>query len=436
MPLGLSLALVPLLIFANAFFVSAEYAVISVRPAQIAELRRRGRKRTAAAIERQKTDRTSAIGAIQVCITMTNLMLGSIGEPAMSRLLLLASGPLAEVLPPAVFRGISTALSYIVVTLLTVVLSELLPKALTLRYGMFAATLTAIPTLFIQAAVRPLVWIMNHIANAVTRPLGLGRVDEMDDEPVTVEELRLLATRAAESGALNPREQSLVLNSLALAHRTARDVMVHRTKVAYLDLRKSMDENRTVMNAHLYSRLPLCDGGFDRLIGLVPTKEFLTAFAAEGDTSVLRLIAMPPVFVPETVTADRLMTTFREHKTQMLIVANEHGGVEGIVTLNDVLDELLYDSVAPQTADGITFPIALPGDTPAHEVGLRAGLARWAADIHASTLSGVLVAETGGVPAKGQVLDVDGLSIRVDDCDSRVVKTASVLGLSTSALPA
>jgi putative hemolysin len=117
--------------------------------------------------------------------------------------------------------------------------------------------------------------------------------------------------------------------------------MVHRTNVAYLDLTKSMDENRRVMNEHLYSRLPLCDGSLDRVVGVVPTKEFLSAYHAEGDTSILQLIAHPPAFVPEQVAADRLLTTFREHKTQMLFVVDEYGGIEGIVTLTDVVDELI-----------------------------------------------------------------------------------------------
>ncbi|MGC4031368.1 MAG: CNNM domain-containing protein [Tepidisphaeraceae bacterium] len=150
MPLGISLALLPLLILANAFFVAAEYAVVSVRPAQIAALRKTRRRGTAIAIEQLKADPTSAIGAIQVCITMTNLMLGWIGEPAMSRVLHIILGPIGGFIPAAIFAAFSTALSFIVVTLLTVVLSELLPKALTLRYGLFAAMLTARPTVWIQ----------------------------------------------------------------------------------------------------------------------------------------------------------------------------------------------------------------------------------------------------------------------------------------------
>lgn len=349
MSLSMALSAVPILILLNAFFVSAEYAVVSIRPAQVAALRNSGRLRTANAIERLKADPASAIGAIQVCITMTNLMLGWIGEPAMSALLVKAMGPLASYLHPAVFQTISVGLSFIIVTLLTVVLSELLPKALTLRYGMVAATLTAQPILWVQWLVRPLVWLMTHMANAVTTALGLGRVDELDDEPVTVDELRLLAQRAGESGALGSQEQKLVLNSLALNQRKARDVMVHRSSVAHLDLQKSMDDNRRVMNAHLFSRLPLVNGGFDRIVGIVPTREFLSAYHAEGDSSVLQLIARKPIFVPEQATVDKLLNEFSAQRTQMMFVVNEYGGVEGIVTLTDVVDTLLHQTIDQET---------------------------------------------------------------------------------------
>jgi len=150
-PLAWALALVPLLISLNAFFVISEYAVVATRPAQLQRLRAKGRARAADAMERLKADPTSAIGAIQVCITMTNLMLGWIGEPAMSAVLRRAFGPLIE-LSPTIMTAIATALSFILVTLLTVVFSELLPKALTLRYVEPAAAMTAVPVLGIRKA--------------------------------------------------------------------------------------------------------------------------------------------------------------------------------------------------------------------------------------------------------------------------------------------
>lgn len=191
MPVG-SLIAVPFLIALNAFFVAAEYAIVAIRPPQIAAMAQGRWRKSARAMTRLKENPGSAIGAVQVCITMTNLMLGWIREPAMSAVLLRLFRPLGEVIPAAVFQTGSFALSFVIVTLLTVVFSELLPKALTLRYVGVAAALTAVPVLVLGTLTRPLVWLMNAMADAVTRPLGLGRVDEIENENITIGELRAL----------------------------------------------------------------------------------------------------------------------------------------------------------------------------------------------------------------------------------------------------
>lgn len=340
MPLQWALVAVPFLIGLNAFFVVSEYAVVAVRPNEVQVLRARGRVRSADAIEALKADPASAIGAIQVCITMTNLLLGWIGEPAMSAVLHKAFGPIIHFSPVAL-GAIATGLSFLVVTLLTVVFSELLPKALTLRYVVTAATLTALPIQFVRKATSPIVWLMNFIANLVTVPLGLGRVEEFEKQRVTPDELRLLTTQAADEGTVTARERSLVLNSLAIGRKRANEIMVPRVNITYLDLRRTAEENVAAIEQHLYSRLPLCDGGMDQVIGVVRTKEALTAFHEEADNSVLGLIADGPVFVPENVMLDTLLETLHERRTQMVFLVDEYGGVEGLVTLQDVVDELL-----------------------------------------------------------------------------------------------
>ena len=340
MSLQWSIAAVPLLIALNAFFVVSEYAVVAIRPTQIQAMRAKGRARAAGAMERLTAEPASAIGAIQVCITMSCLLLGWIGEPAMSALIHKPFGPLIR-LYPVLFDSVATVLSFILVTLLTVVFSELLPKAMTLRYVELAAALTAVPVLAVQTAVRPLVWVMNKTANALTVPLGFGRVEEFESQRVTLDELKLLAMQAAADGVVTPRERSIILNSLTLGRRTAGEIMVPRMRVVYVDLKRSMEENRAIMGEHLHTRLPLCDGGLDRTIGIIHTKEFLVAYQEQGDATVLHLIARPAVYAPESVPLDRLLTTFREGGSEMILLVDEYGGVEGIVTLQDVVDELL-----------------------------------------------------------------------------------------------
>jgi CBS domain containing-hemolysin-like protein len=335
-----SLVAAAVLIALNAFFVAAEYAVVAARNTHIHHMRERGWIRVAAAMERLKANPAGTIGAIQVCITMTNLMLGWIGEPAMSAVLDKIIWPLLAVSAP-LFHALSLTLCFLIVTLLTVVLSELLPNALSLQYIESAARLTAVPVWNVQRMVRPLVWLMNKMANAITIPLGLGRMDEVEQHHVTMEELRLQISQATEDGIITPRERSLLLNSLTIGTRRVREIMVPRVRVQYLSITHSMKDNRAVIERYLHTRLPLCDGSLDKVIGVVSAKDFLIAEVADADISILPLLATRPVFVPETISLDRLLGTLHEHRTQFVFIVDEYGGVEGICTLQDVVDELV-----------------------------------------------------------------------------------------------
>lgn len=343
MPLWVALLLVPVLVFVNAFFVAAEYALVALRPAQ-ADVLPKGRARRAVMALRERP--ADAIAAIQVCITMSNLLLGWIAEPAVSVALERALGPIARWVPAGVFDAVAFTVGFIVVTLVTVVFGELLPKAVTLKYVPPVALLTALPVLGVRRGVLPLIRVMNALANAVSRPLGLGRVDQIEKEGHTREEVVAMTTQAAADGVLTSAERSLILNALSLGKRKANEIMVSRVRVDYLDLRRTMAENLKVIERQLHSRLPLCDGGMDKVFGVVTTKEFLWAWQGgelgdAPDSAVLQLIARPAVFVPETLTVDKLMPYFHQERTQMLFLVSEYGGVEGIVTLRDVVDEVL-----------------------------------------------------------------------------------------------
>jgi len=433
MSLGLQLLAVPFLILMNAFFVSAEYALVAIRASQIETLRQRGKQRVAAAMETLKASQGSAIGAIQVCITMTNLLLGWIGEPAMTAILVRAFGPVKSILPEGVFRGVSVGLSFVVVTFLTVVLSELLPKAITLRAVLTMAAITARPVMLILRITTPLVWLMNKVANLITVPMGLGRVDDESAERHTVDEFRIITSQAAEQGTLTSRERSLILNSLSLGRRTAWQVMVPRVRVDYLDLTWSMEENRRILDEHLHSRMPLCNGGMDNVIGIVSTREFLSAYQAGGDTSVLQLIARPAVFRPETLSLDLLLMVFDSEHTQMVMLVDEHGGIDGLVTLRDVVDELVGEPLQRNIGGTVpSGPIELPADTTLHDVAKMMGKESWLADEQdVATLGGLMMARLGRVPLAGEEVAVDGVVLHAIEADTttvRRVRVVSVLG--------
>lgn len=425
MSLTLQLLAVPFLIAVNAFFVVAEYALVSVRTGQIEELRKR-RPRAAIALRALKDRMASAIGTIQICITMTNLMLGSIGEPAMTQVLqMLFSG-----LPDGpVTQAVSITLSFIIVTLLTVVLSELVPKAVTLQYTVPLAIATARPILLIQAMLKPLVWVMDTSASLTTRVMGLGDVN-IEDAAVTAEELRHITADAAESGNLTLRERTLILNSLTLGRRTAAEIMVPRVRVNYLDVQRSMKENLDAISSYLFSRMPLCDGGMDNVIGVVYTKEFLTAVdETEGDSSVLLLIAHLPVFAPVTIAMDRLLTRFHDDKTHLMFLVDEHGGVQGIVTLTDVVNELvgpMHEGEDARVLAKSETEMTVRGEMPISHLADHLNRPDWHPQTEARSVGGLLADRLGRVPRTGETVVIDGFRLVAHKCNGRSVEEVRV----------
>jgi putative hemolysin len=187
-----------------------------------------------------------------------------------------------------------------------------------------------------------------------------------------------------------------------------------------------MNENRSVMNEHLYSRLPLCDGGMDRVIGVVHTKEFLSAYNAEGDSSVLGLIARPPLFAPESIALDQLLVLFDRKKAQMAFLVDEHGGVEGLVTLRDVVDELVGEPLEIGGAETLDGRLELAGETPLHETREALGKPDWGADETVLTIGGLIASRLGRIPRPGEEVEVEGVNIRVVESDARAVRKVSV----------
>lgn len=426
------LAAVPLLIAVNAFFVVAEYALVAVRSGQVEALRPRF-PIAAAAISKLKSRMASAIGTIQICITMTNLLLGWVGEPAMTRIIL-ACFPASWTQRPGL-AAISTGVSFVVVTLLTVVLGELVPKAVTLQHTARLAMLTAAPILHLRTVLAPLVWVMDKLANLTTLTLGLGPV-HIGEAAASAEEISHIATEAAESGNLTPRERSLILNSLTLGKRRADEVMVPRNRVSYLDLAQTMTQNKRAIGEYLHSRFPVCDGGLDKVVGIVYTKEFLVAqeeMAGEQDSSVLQLIMRPPVFVPETAALDRLLQTFAERKTHMVFLVNEHGAVRGIVTLTDVVDEVLgkmseEDEVEDTDVleDAGTYLI-VRGQMPITQLARQLGRPDWTPEDDVRSVGGLLTARLGRLPQVGEGGAIDGVVLSCHARSDRAVEQVKVI---------
>jgi CBS domain containing-hemolysin-like protein len=248
---------------------------------------------------------------------------------------------------------------------------------------------------------------------------------------VTVEELQHITADAAAQGNLTLRERTLILNSLTLGRRTAAEIMVPRVRVSYLDVQRTMAENKAAISSYLFSRMPLCDGGMDNVIGIVYTKEFLTAVEeTEGDSSVLLLIARPPVFAPVTIPLDRLMTRFHDDKTHLMFLVDEHGGVQGIVTLTDVVNELvgpMHEGDDARILSRNATELVVRGEMPIAHLADHMHRPDWRPNASARSVGGLLIETMGRVPKTGEMAVVDGVKLIAHKSSGRSVEQVKVL---------
>ena len=349
-----------LLVLLNGFFVMAEFAIVKARSTRVEELARRGSlpARWSRHIIRNLDQHLSAT---QLGITVASLGLGWIGEPAVAGLIqpaLVSAGRLAPVLAHTV--AVTTA--FLAITFVTVVLGELAPKYIAISRPEAVALLVSVPLRAFYYFFFPLIWLFNRSAGLVLRLAGLSR-PASEDITHSEEELRMILARSQEGGSLRGLRPDLLENLLDFTRVTARQIMVPRTDVVYLSLDKPHDENLEIVRGSGHTRFPVCRGGLDDVVGIVHIKDVFARGGAEQD---LTAIMREALFVPEKMPADRLLRTFQRRRLHMAVVVDEYGGASGIVTLEDVLEEIVgevqdeFDQERPdlvRTAAGI-FTIA------------------------------------------------------------------------------
>jgi CBS domain containing-hemolysin-like protein len=406
--LGLALGVVLVLI--NGFFVAAEFALVKVRPTQldphVAAGSRRGK------VARHMVSHLDAyLSATQLGITLASLALGWIGEPAFAWLL----EPLVMRLPfasPALLHSLALTLAFMVITVLHIVLGELAPKSLAIRKPEVSSLAIAIPLYVFFKMTYPAIWILNHAANALLKVFGVEPVSEAELAHDEEELRRLLASAGADTLPAHKRE--LLANVFALSERLARQVMIPRADVVYLSTEHSVEDNLEIARASGHTRLPLCEGDLDHVIGLIHIKDL---FRNGQPPAALSAVARPISFIPETLTLDRLLRRMRAERLHMAAVLDEYGGVAGLVTLENVIEEIVgpiqdeFDAERPEIvpqADGV---YAVSGGMLVDELEEALGVEFSERD--EDTVGGVVLSELGRRPALGDRVTLGPLEIEV-----------------------
>jgi CBS domain containing-hemolysin-like protein len=323
-------------VLANGFFVAAEFAIVKVRGTQLTELAEEGNSR--AKMARRLTRHLDAyLSATQLGITLASLALGWIGEPAFHHLL----QPLferMEIGKPAA-TTISASVAFVIISVLHIVLGELAPKSVAIQKPVGVSLWVAHLLHAFYVVTYPAIWLLNGISRAILRMFGIHPAAEHAEAVHSPEELRLILASSEKAGILSEENREIIEGVFQFSKRTARQIMVPRTDVVVLSTTKSIEENLETIRMSRHTRYPLCDGTLDQTVGLIHVKDLFLA-QLRGPGRRLEELKRDVLFVPENSTVESLLSQFIEHKTHMAVVLDEYGGASGIVSLENITEEL------------------------------------------------------------------------------------------------
>ena len=337
--LSLKILVVFLLVFGNAFFVAAEFSIVKMRSSRLDVLIAEGNRR--ASYAKKLADRLDvALSVTQLGITIVSLGLGWLGEPVVASLLHPAFSWFG--VPESAVETVSFAIAFFLITSLHIVGGELIPKNVAIRKVESVALTVALPLLVFQRIMYPFVWLLNHVANWAEERMGFSVVTKEEDVAHTEEEIRVLMEESHRQGFIDKTELEFVDNVFDFADLSVREIMIPRTDMVCLDLEDSLEESiETAMEERL-TRYPICDGGKDNIIGFLHIKDFLQTLYKKEEPD-LRKLARHALVVPEAMAVSRLLQTMQQERSQLAIVVDEYGGTAGMVTIEDVIEEIVGD---------------------------------------------------------------------------------------------
>jgi putative hemolysin len=408
------------LILANGFFSGAEMAIVASRRGRLRQLADAGDKAAKTALELASSP-DQFLPTVQIGITLVGTLAAAYGGDSLV-------SDLAEWItahaPPAIdamARPIALTVFVVLLSFVTLLFGELVPKRLALRRAEDFARMAAPAMKIFSQVTRPLVWMMGASTSAVLALLGAHK---QDGPTVSVDDIEHLLEAGRAEGVLEAVEQAVATEALRLGERTVRDIMRPRIDLDALDIETPPGEVLGAIAMAGYSRLPVYEGSLDHILGYVSLKDVLRQNWM-GWPIELRKIMHRALFVPETMPLDRLLELFQKEKNQLAIVLDEYGGTEGLVTLEDVLEELVGEihdehrheaSQFVQREDGSWL---VDGGAGVEDLAEKLGIKLDAVPRDYSTVSGIVLAELERIPATGDTLQWRGLLIEVVDMDGR-----------------
>jgi len=420
-----------ILILLNAFFAASEIALISLNDARIRSLADKGDVK-AARIEKLMDEPSRFLATIQIGITLAGFLASAFASETFA-------GPLVRVLQEAGVgwpTGVLKTISMIVITILlsyfTLVLGELVPKRVAMKKAQPIAYFSIGPLQFLSAVTKPVVSLLSLSTNFVVRLFGIDPHDE--DDEVTEEEIRLMVDIGEETGAIHEMEKRMINNIFEFDNKTVGNIMTHRTDIVALPADADLQEVLQVVNTEKFSRIPVYEGNLDNIVGMLYAKDlfqFLSEGSNRGGFSLLKIVR-PPYFVASSKPTDQLFREMQRRKTHIAVIIDEYGGTAGLVTIEDLLEEIVgnifdeYDEEEKdfEQIDDNTFLIRGTADLDEVQELLQVKLP---VDDY-ETLSGFVIGQLGRIPGRKDKpsIEYEGLIMKVEEVEEKRVSVVKV----------
>ena len=435
---AVKLASVVVLVALNAFFVAAEFALVGARRTRLEEMAQRG-DRKAGLARRAIRSLDRYISATQLGITLSSLGLGWIGEPALAGLVQGAFSWLPDTMQLVATHGLAVVIAFTIITALHIILGELVPKSLALLYPEMISSWVAAPLMGFAWVMHFPIFLLNGSANRLLRLIRI-RPPGDHERLHSPEEIRLLVEQSEEGGSIDKDDARLLEGVFEFSEKTAQEVMTPRTQMVALERELTVEEAADVVAQARRSRYPVYGDSLDDIAGVVHAKDILTAVRQNPGSSV-GTIMRPPLFVPGTREVEDVLADMKRLKVHLAVVLDEYGGTAGLVTMEDLLEEIVGDIY--DEYDRLDRPVPTPEGAPVldgsmsisdfnadHELQLD--------DTDYTTIGGYLFGQLGRLPRAGDRIVAGKDAFEILEMDGRRVKSVRFLlgGGGTAAKPA
>jgi len=417
----LGLVAVAVLVAANGLFVAAEFAIVKAQRTRVAQMTRAGR-RFASLVERAVGNPEPYVAATQLGITMASLGLGWLGEPVVARLIVPWLHQLPGLWEEAATAAIAGAIAFTLITALHIIFGELAPKSIALWNAEATALVAVPPTDLFYRVFRPFIWLLNSTANGALHLFGL-RAPSGRHVALAREELVMLVGESRRAGIVEHEEESLVRRVFRLTDRVVGDIMVHRTAVVGVPGTATVAEAVEVIRERGFSRLPVFGPGPENVVGGVRAKDLLLEYAAGRAGVPVTTVMRPVLFVPETKPVVELLEEMRTGKPPLAVVLEEYGSMAGIVTIEDVLEEIVGEIPGESRPQPKLIHLARPDrivvDATIDLQTLNDVFGVALETEGAATLGGVIFHHLGRIPEAGERFTLEGLTVTIESVVGR-----------------